>query len=148
VLVSIRVYVCVCARAHASACVNGGDDRRVRAITNLHSKSLSSTPCVCVCVCVCVRVCVCVDLHARATRVLNHRAVTQPLPNYKDREKKQTNRDNIKTVSKETYYRVKRDLLQCQKIPTTVSKETYYRQIETTSRQKPSPPQQLLHPEP
>jgi hypothetical protein len=27
---------------------------------------------------------------------------------------------------KETYYRVKRDLLQGQKIPTTVSKETYY----------------------
>ena len=30
-------------------------------------------------------------------------------------------------VSKETYYSVKRDLLQCQKRPTTVSKETYYR---------------------
>jgi hypothetical protein len=30
------------------------------------------------------------------------------------------------TVSKETYYCVKRDLLQCQKRPTTVSKETYY----------------------
>ena len=30
------------------------------------------------------------------------------------------------TVSKETYYSVKRDLLQCQKRPTTVSKETYY----------------------
>jgi len=29
-------------------------------------------------------------------------------------------------VSKETYYSVKRDLLQCQKRPTTVSKETYY----------------------
>ena len=28
-------------------------------------------------------------------------------------------------VSKETYYSVKRDLLQCQKRPTTVSKETY-----------------------
>ena len=28
--------------------------------------------------------------------------------------------------SKETYYSVKRDLLQCQKGPTTVSKETYY----------------------
>jgi len=27
---------------------------------------------------------------------------------------------------KETYYSVKRDLLQCQKRPTTVSKETYY----------------------
>jgi hypothetical protein len=27
-------------------------------------------------------------------------------------------------VSKETYYSVKRDLLQCQKRPTTVSKET------------------------
>jgi hypothetical protein len=26
----------------------------------------------------------------------------------------------------ETYYSVKRDLLQCQKRPTTVSKETYY----------------------
>jgi len=31
-----------------------------------------------------------------------------------------------KSVSKETYYCVKRDLLQCQKRPTTVSKETYY----------------------
>jgi len=31
------------------------------------------------------------------------------------------------TVSKETYYSVKRDLLQCQKRPITVSKETYYR---------------------
>jgi hypothetical protein len=30
------------------------------------------------------------------------------------------------TVSKETYYSVKRDLLHCQKRPTTVSKETYY----------------------
>jgi hypothetical protein len=30
------------------------------------------------------------------------------------------------TVSKESYYSVKRDLLQCQKRPTTVSKETYY----------------------
>ena len=30
-------------------------------------------------------------------------------------------------MSKETYYSVKRDLLQCQKRPTTVSKETYYR---------------------
>jgi ribosomal protein S27AE len=30
------------------------------------------------------------------------------------------------TVSKETYYSVKRDLLQCQKRPITVSKETYY----------------------
>jgi hypothetical protein len=29
------------------------------------------------------------------------------------------------TMSKETYYSVKRDLLQCQKRPTTVSKETY-----------------------
>jgi hypothetical protein len=29
-------------------------------------------------------------------------------------------------VSKETYYSVKRDLLQCQKRPATVSKETYY----------------------
>ena len=29
------------------------------------------------------------------------------------------------TVSKETYYSVKRDLLQCQKRPTPVSKETY-----------------------
>jgi len=29
-------------------------------------------------------------------------------------------------VSKETYYSVKRDLLQCQKRPITVSKETYY----------------------
>jgi hypothetical protein len=29
-------------------------------------------------------------------------------------------------VSKETSYSVKRDLLQCQKRPTTVSKETYY----------------------
>ena len=30
------------------------------------------------------------------------------------------------TVSKETYYSVKRGLLQCQKRPITVSKETYY----------------------
>ena len=30
------------------------------------------------------------------------------------------------TVSKETYYSLKGDLLQCQKRPTTVSKETYY----------------------
>jgi hypothetical protein len=29
-------------------------------------------------------------------------------------------------VPKETYYSAKRDLLQCQKRPTTVSKETYY----------------------
>ena len=29
-------------------------------------------------------------------------------------------------MSKETYYSVKRDILQCQKRPTTVSKETYY----------------------
>ncbi len=29
-------------------------------------------------------------------------------------------------MSKETYYSVKRDLLRCQKRPTTVSKETYY----------------------
>ena len=33
---------------------------------------------------------------------------------------------SIILVSKETYYSVKRDLLQCQKRPTTVSKETYY----------------------
>jgi CRP-like cAMP-binding protein len=32
----------------------------------------------------------------------------------------------ITGVSKETYYSVKRDLLQCQKIHITVSKETYY----------------------
>ncbi len=32
-------------------------------------------------------------------------------------------------VSKETYYSVKRDLLQCQKRPTTVSKETYYSEM-------------------
>ena len=31
------------------------------------------------------------------------------------------------TLSKETYYSVKRDLLQCQKRPITVSKETYYK---------------------
>jgi hypothetical protein len=30
------------------------------------------------------------------------------------------------TLSKETYYSVNRDLLQCQKRPITVSKETYY----------------------
>jgi hypothetical protein len=30
------------------------------------------------------------------------------------------------TVSKETYYSVKKDLLRCQKRPTTVSNETYY----------------------
>jgi len=35
------------------------------------------------------------------------------------------------TVSKETYYSVKRDLLQCQKRPITVSKETYYSVKET-----------------
>ena len=29
-------------------------------------------------------------------------------------------------VSKETYYRVKKDLFQCHKRPITVSKETYY----------------------
>jgi hypothetical protein len=29
-------------------------------------------------------------------------------------------------MSKETYYTVKRDLLYCQKRPTTLSKETYY----------------------
>ena len=29
-------------------------------------------------------------------------------------------------MSKETYYSVKRDLVQCQKRPSTVSKETYY----------------------
>jgi len=33
------------------------------------------------------------------------------------------------TVSKETYYSVKRDLLQCQKRPFTVSKETYYSEV-------------------
>jgi hypothetical protein len=32
-------------------------------------------------------------------------------------------------MSKETYYSVKRDLLQCQKRPTTVSKETYCRRL-------------------
>ena len=32
----------------------------------------------------------------------------------------------LRCVSKETYYSVKRDLLQCQKRPTTVSKETFY----------------------
>jgi hypothetical protein len=32
-----------------------------------------------------------------------------------------------RSLSKETYSSVKRDLLQCQKRPTTVSKETYYR---------------------
>jgi len=38
-------------------------------------------------------------------------------------------------MSKETYYSVKRDLLQCQKRPTTnVSKETYYSVKETGSR--------------
>ena len=39
-----------------------------------------------------------------------------------------TSRQSCKeqAVSKETYYSVKRDLLQCQKRPTTVSKETYY----------------------
>jgi hypothetical protein len=36
-------------------------------------------------------------------------------------------KQQTKRVSKETYYSVKRDLLQCQKRPTTVSKETYYR---------------------
>jgi hypothetical protein len=36
-------------------------------------------------------------------------------------------RPNIEAKeTKETYYSVKRDLLQCQKRPTTVSKETYY----------------------
>ena len=34
---------------------------------------------------------------------------------------------SILKVSKETYYSVKRDILQCQKRPITVSKETYYR---------------------
>ena len=34
-----------------------------------------------------------------------------------------TDKDLSPTVSKETYYSVKRDLLQCQKRPTTVSKE-------------------------
>jgi len=36
----------------------------------------------------------------------------------------------VYTVSKETYYSVKRDLLQCQKRPTTVSKETYYTLVQ------------------
>jgi hypothetical protein len=31
-------------------------------------------------------------------------------------------------IASETYYSVKRDLLQCQKRPTTVSKEAYYRE--------------------
>jgi hypothetical protein len=35
-----------------------------------------------------------------------------------------------KFCSKETNYSVKRDLLQCQKRPTTVSKETYYSEIK------------------
>jgi hypothetical protein len=35
------------------------------------------------------------------------------------------NRVCLALQSSETYYSVKRDLLQCQKRPTTVSKETY-----------------------
>ena len=35
-------------------------------------------------------------------------------------------REKSCAVSKKTYYSVKRDLIQCQKRPTTVSKETYY----------------------
>jgi hypothetical protein len=38
-------------------------------------------------------------------------------------------------VSKETYYSVKRDPLQCQKRPITVSKETYYRDKRQTFNQ-------------
>jgi len=41
------------------------------------------------------------------------------------------------TVSKETYYSVKRDLLQCQKRPTTESKETYYRVYSVNRRCAP-----------
>jgi len=52
-------------------------------------------------------------------------------------------------VSKETYYSVKRDLIQCQKRPTTVSKETYYsvkrdllqcqKRPTTVSKRRPAP---------
>ncbi len=38
----------------------------------------------------------------------------------------QTFNRTCRHLSKETYYSVKRDPLQCQKRPTTVSKETYY----------------------
>jgi hypothetical protein len=38
-------------------------------------------------------------------------------------------------LSKETYYSVKRDLLQWQKRPTTVSKETHY-SVKKTSKTK------------
>ncbi len=37
-------------------------------------------------------------------------------------------KDAGRALASETYYSVKRDLLQCQKRPTTVSKETYYRE--------------------
>jgi len=38
--------------------------------------------------------------------------------------------------SKETYYSVKRDLLQCQKRRTTVSKETYYTESLLKEKEK------------
>ena len=38
---------------------------------------------------------------------------------------------NAQTESRETYFSVKRDLLRCEKRPTTVSKETYYTQTES-----------------
>ena len=42
-------------------------------------------------------------------------------------------------MSKETYYSVKRDLLQRQKRPTTVSKETYYSVKRDLLQDQPSP---------
>jgi hypothetical protein len=66
---------------------------------------------VCVCLCVCVCVCVMHDVLAQHSCVCVCVCVCQKRP---------------LTVSKETSYSVKRDLLQCQKRPLTVSKETYY----------------------
>jgi hypothetical protein len=47
-------------------------------------------------------------------------------PNFEIRLPEDTRLASVCWVFKETYYSVKRDLLQCQKRPTTVSKETYY----------------------
>ena len=81
--------------------------------------------CVCMCVCVCVCVCVCAKELKPCLKNLNIDHGRQ-VRDLLQCQKRPT------TVSKETYYSVKRDLLQCQKRPTTWTStmvgrlETYY----------------------
>ena len=95
--------------------------------------------CVCMHVCVCVYVCMCECIHIGGYSLCVHLQIYMNTCMYTTRAFMRAlrvhysvKRDLLQcqkrptTVSKETYYSDKRDLLQCQKRPTTVSKETYY----------------------